>query len=89
MTSANVVEYTISKEYKAVGYFRKNIMCLNPPYSELLKYQPLNEHMITAYGYDEEDDYWEEEPENLEKFMIRCKYFDVNVRRYFSDKIKK
>jgi len=40
-TSANVIEYTIYKDGKEVGNFRKHMMCRLPDYSDLLKYQPL------------------------------------------------
>lgn len=61
MTSANVIEYRIEKTGKNVGYFHKNILCKLPDYSDLLKYQPLNEHRITPFGYDEDEEYWEDE----------------------------
>lgn len=85
MTSATVTEYTISKNDQAVGHFRKNYMCREPRYSELLKYQPLNEHEITSWGYDEDDDLWENDPENLEDFMRRCIHYDIDVRKYFKE----
>jgi len=72
-TSANSIEYTIYKNEECVGRFRVNIMCRFPDYAELLKYQPLNEHIIQAWGYDEEEDEWEDEPENLEEFLKKMK----------------
>jgi hypothetical protein len=85
-TSANVIEYSIFKEGEEVGSFRKHLMCKYPLYSDLLKYQPLNEYEILAWGYDEEEDYWEDEngPKNLETYLkgIREKelieYFKTN-----------
>jgi len=68
-TSANVIEYRITKNGKEVGYFRKHLMCKLPDYSDLLKYQPLSEHEITPNGYDEEDEYWEDDTQNLETFL--------------------
>lgn len=72
-TSANSIEYTIFKNEKCVGRFRVNVMCRYPDYAELLKYEPLHEHTIQAWGYDEEDDQWEDEPENLEDFLKKMK----------------
>lgn len=85
MTSANVVEYRIEKEGKQVGHFRKNLMCRLPEYSDLLKYQPLNEHQITAYGYDEDEDYWEDDSVNLEEFLKKQSPFEKVIREYFKN----
>lgn len=82
-TSANVIEYTIFKNQKAVGRFSKNVMCRFPEYAELLKYQPLNEHEIQAWGYDEEEDEWEDEPQNLEAFLTIMKT-NKWIKAYFS-----
>ena len=71
MTSANVIEYRIEKDGEEVGHFRKHLLCKLPEYSDLLRYQPTNEYTITPYGYDEEDEYWEDEPENLETFLSK------------------
>ena len=72
-TSANVIEYTILRNGEEVGHFRKNVLTKFPLYSDLLKYQPLNEHQILTWGYDEEEEYWEDGYENLEKFLKRIK----------------
>lgn len=78
MTSANVIEHTIYKDGEEVGSFRKHIMTTYPLYSDLLKYQPLNEHQILAWGYDEDEDYWEDdEPEILETFLRRIRERDL------------
>lgn len=55
MTSANVIQYTITKNGNRVGAFRKNVLCRLPEYSDLLTYEPLSEHDIIAWGYDEEN----------------------------------
>ena len=68
-TSANSIEHSIYKGEKNVGNFRKNVMCRLPDYAELLKYQPLKDHTIQVWGYDEEEETWEDEPENLEDFL--------------------
>jgi hypothetical protein len=84
-TSANVIEFTIFKNEVPVGSFRKHLMCILPKYSELLKYQPLSEHTILTWGYDEEEEYWESDggPENLEDFLKRKVSFEKEIREYF------
>lgn len=82
-TSANSIEHSIYKGEENVGNFRKNVMCSKPDYAELLKYQPLNEHTIQAWGYDEEEDQWEDEPENLENFLKRMIPTNKKIREYF------
>jgi len=83
-TSANSIEYTIFRDGERVGNFRKNIMCKKPDYAELLKYQPLSEHTIQAWGYDEEEDEWEEKPKNLEKYLRRMIQVNKKIREFFS-----
>lgn len=68
-TSANVIEYRIEKNGEIVGNFRKNLLCKFPDYSDLLKYQPLIQHTITPYGYDQDEEYWEDDTQNLENFL--------------------
>lgn len=81
MTSANVIEYTIYRDGKSVGSHRQNVMCKSN-YKDLLKFQPLSEHTILTYGYDEEEEYWQEdEEENLEDFLR--KVYEKEVREYF------
>lgn len=82
-TSANVIEYRIEKNHELVSYFRKHLLCKMPEYSELLQYQPLSEYTITATGYDEEEDYWENDSINLEEFMRRMIRSDKKIREYF------
>jgi hypothetical protein len=86
-TSANVIEYNIYKGEEAVGRFSKHLLCKYPDYAELLKYQPLKDYQIQAWGYDEEDNRWEEEPENLKKFLQKMKPFNQWIRDFF-DKTK-
>lgn len=83
-TSANSIEHSIRKGKKNVGNFRKNIMCRLPDYAELLKYQPLSEHTIQAWGYDEEEEEWEDEPENLEEFLKPMVVSNKKIREYFN-----
>jgi hypothetical protein len=71
MTSANVVEYNIyDKDNKEVGYHRQNVMC-STCNDGLDKYQPSKGFTIMAYGYDEEEDYWQGDSMNLEKWLLR------------------
>jgi len=84
-TSANVVEYTIEKNNESVGRFRKHMMCTLPDYADLLKYQPLNEHTITPWGYDEEEEEWEGKTKNLEKFLREMKPYNKKIKEYFEN----
>tara|TARA_R110000772_G_scaffold95789_1_gene194131 strand:- start:4726 stop:4986 length:261 start_codon:yes stop_codon:yes gene_type:complete len=86
MTSANVVEYRIEKNHENVGNFRKNMMCRLPEYSDLLKYQPLNEHNITPWGYDEEEEYWENDTVNLETYLRKMIPTNKLIREHFEKK---
>jgi hypothetical protein len=88
-TSANVIDYTIEKNHEPVGYFHKNIMCKYPEYSDLLKYQPLYEHTITCSWYDEEEEFWEDEPENLEVFLSKMIRFDKKIKEFFETRSTK
>jgi len=83
MTSANVIEYTIYKGENRVGSFSKNVMCKFPDYSELLKYQPLKEHTILPWGYDEEEEEWEGRRENLENYLKKMVSCNKWLRAYF------
>lgn len=69
-TSANVIEYRImTLDDKNVGLHRQHLLC-KEHWEDLLKFQPLENHTIQAYGYDEEDEYWESEDiHNLKEFL--------------------
>jgi len=82
-TSANSIEHSIYKGEKNVGNFRKNVMCRFPDYAELLKYQPLKDHTIQVWGYDEEEETWEDEPENLENFLKPMIRTNKKIREFF------
>lgn len=75
MTSSNVIEYTIfNKEKEVVCHHRQNIMChINN--DDLMKYIPASDFTIQSWGYDEEDEYWEEneDDENLEEWLSKNK----------------
>lgn len=82
-TSANSIEHSIYKGEKNVGNFRKNVMCSKPDYAELLKYQPLKDHTIQVWGYDEEEETWEDKPENLEKFLKSMVRSNKKIKEFF------
>jgi len=85
MTSANVIEYDIMKNDIKVGHFRKNLLCKLPDFSDLLKYQPIKEHTIWTYWYDEEEELVEEGPENLEDFLRKMNPFNKIITEYFNN----
>lgn len=86
MTSANVIEYSIFKNGDEVGQFRKHLLTKYPLYSDLLKYQPLSDYEILAWGYDEDEEYWEgDEYENLEKFLRRIRLYEKELIEYFKN----
>ena len=76
-------KYTIKRNNETVGYYRQNILCKSR-YHELLKYQPLSDHTITAWGYDEEDELWENEPKNLKNFLEKIR--EKKIIEYFKNK---
>jgi hypothetical protein len=84
MTSANVVEYRIYKDGEQVGHYRQHLMCVGR-YHELLKYQPLSEHTIEPYGYDEEEGVWYDKEQNLEKFLRKMIVTDKIIKQYFNE----
>ena len=81
-TSANVIEYRIEKDGIQVGNYRQNVMCKSR-YEELLKYEPLQDHTITPYGYDEEEDYWEDDTQNLKTYLEKLSRTNKVIREYF------
>jgi hypothetical protein len=79
MTSANVIEYRIERDGKEVGHHRVNVMCKDR-FEELLKFEPYSEHTITAYGYDEEEEYWEDEPGPLLELLKYQSKYNKEIR---------
>lgn len=71
-TSANVIEYRVmTLDGRNVGLHRQHLLC-KEHWEDLIKFQPLENHTIQAYGYDEEDEYWESEDiHNLKEFLER------------------
>ena len=53
-------------------------------YEELLRFQPLSEYTIQPYGYDEEDDFWEDDEENLENYLRKMIPMNKAIKEYFS-----
>ena len=69
MTSANVTEYTIfNSEGKKVGEHSQHCLC-KTKWGRLLKFTPPENFVIMAWGYDEEEEYWEDDPINLKTFI--------------------
>lgn len=69
MTSANTIYYKIQDlDGKRIGEYSWNFYC-KPKWEYLLKYEPPEKFIITPYGYDEEENEWEDPPENLETFL--------------------
>ena len=69
MTSANTVHYTISDKRGVVaGEITWNFYC-KTRWHEFTKFSPPEEFTVQAWGYDEEDDLWEDEPMNLAEFL--------------------
>lgn len=77
-TSANVIEYTIYDKYgKIAGYHRHHLLCVHN-IKPLFAFVPAENYTIQAHGYDEEEEYWENEPENLKVWLDRNKRFAKN-----------
>ncbi len=72
MTSANVTEYaiTLKSTGEQVGSHRQHAYCKTNWGDLLIKYSPLEDYNIQAYGYDEEDELWEDEEQDLRDFLI-------------------
>jgi hypothetical protein len=72
-TSANVIEYDIyDKDGKSVGYHRQNVMCMRCN-DGLEKFTPASDFEIESYGYDEEEDLWQGDRQNLEVWLSKNK----------------
>ena len=83
-TSANVIEYQIQRAGENVGDYRQHLMCKSH-YEKLLQFEPLNEHTITPWGYDEDDEYWEGETQNLEVYLREMIEMNKIIREYFDN----
>lgn len=60
------------------------MLCKLPDYADLLVYQPLSEHTITPFGYDEEDEYWEIDTVNLEVYLRKINDSKI-LKEYFNN----
>lgn len=80
MTSANVTEYRITKKKNGeiVGHHRQHHMCKTNWEDLVRKYFPLEDYLIQAYGYDEEEEMWEGEPEELYEFLITVGFIQLH-----------
>jgi hypothetical protein len=69
MTSANVTKYRIvNLEGMIVGKHSQHAYC-KTHWGDLLKFTPPENYTITAYGLDEEEEEWENDPINLAVFL--------------------
>jgi hypothetical protein len=74
----SVWNLTIQFIIKSIGSFIANL---------IIKFQPLENHTIQAYGYDEEDEYWEsEEIENLKDFLTRKAKYNKDLKEALNNK---
>jgi hypothetical protein len=88
-TSANVIEYRIENRWgEMMGSFRKHLLCKLPDYADLLDFQPLQNHTITPWGYDEEDEYWEGNKRNLRDFLYDIRSYNKTIKEYFENEKK-
>ncbi len=87
MTSANVTNYSIRDlSGKEVGKHSQHAYC-KTKWGELLKFTPLNQHTITPWGYDEEEEYWERDTTNLQDFINKLKANNATFRTWNDIKV--
>ena len=82
MSSSNIIQYRILKNGETAGYYKYNIS-RKSTFEELLKYQPLSEHTVIPWGYDEEEGCWSDEEENLNDFLLSMVHSNKEIREYF------
>ena len=71
MTSANVINYTIRDlKGEKVGSHYQHLLCATK-WGKLLAFEPAENFTITAWGEDEEEEPWEDEPMSLKVFIDR------------------
>lgn len=68
MTSANVTKYNIYKNGVKVGNHYQSHLC-KTHWEDLEKFVPSEDFEIMAHGYDEDEEYWENEKINLKVFL--------------------
>jgi hypothetical protein len=73
MTSANTINYNIyNKDGELVGSHSQNIMC-STCNDGLEKFQPAKDFTIESWGYDEEENEWIGDEQNLEIWLQKNK----------------
>ncbi len=74
MTSANVTNYTIRDlAGKTVGKHSQHAYC-KTYWGDLLKFYPFENFTIQAWGLDEEEEIWEEEPISLKDYIDKKRF---------------
>lgn len=90
MTSANVTKYNIYKNGRKVGQHYQSHLC-KTHWEDLEKFSPPEDFEIMAYGYDEEEEYWEDKKINLKKFLNKIseakRKSDESIERFRADKL--
>lgn len=90
MTSANITKYSIYKNGQKVGQHYQNHLC-KTHWEDLEKFSPPEDFEIKAYGYDEEEEYWENKPVNLKAFLDRItdakSKSDESIKQFRQDKL--
>lgn len=73
MTSANITNYTITDlQGKKVGKHSQHAYC-KTHWDDLLVFDPPENYMIQAWGLNEEEELWQNEPINLKVFIDKLK----------------
>ena len=74
MTSTHITNFEIRRKdtWEVVGSHRQNYLC-KAHWEDLLKFQPTADFEIQAWGYDEDEDFWEGEWQDLCDFLLACK----------------
>lgn len=73
-TSANRINYRVlDKKGEQVGSHSHNVLCYDNYYM-LLKFFPFENYTVVPWGYDEEEEEWEGEPQKLSDFLkkVNC-----------------
>lgn len=76
MTSANVTEFSIFRNGIKVGTHYQNHLCKDTS-PKLLRFIPLENHIIQAHWLDEEEEYHEGAPINLLEWLKEKRWFQT------------
>jgi hypothetical protein len=69
MTSANVTHYDVRDlQGEIVGEHSQHLYC-KAKWEVLQKFQPYDNYTIQAWGYDQEEEFWEGKKYNLRDFV--------------------